>query len=309
MARVSLTRGYKGKGHVSLRPLNGLGRKFRFGNVVSLSETIETDRQSREDFQEAGGGELDVSEPVTSVTAELTVNDIKPETLAIGMRASHELLASQAITDESQDAWSGERVTFRYIPDPDNAVTVEIAATAAWVTAHAYVKGDLVLDTGRAYLCTVAGTSGGVEPTWPTTAGQTVVDGGATWRDLGVLTLVAETHYSLTPQGVRFLAGGDGLFIGDLPLPLLVTYTRNPQYIIQALVNSGTEYEMIFDGLNEVDSGNPFVGRYFRVKFSPTSGFNRIGNEFAEMQLNLTVLKDENRIGAGLSQYAEFLMI
>lgn len=309
MARTSLTRGYKGKGHVSLRPLNGTGRKFRLGNVISLAETIETDRQSREDFQEAGGGELDVSEPVTSITAELTVNDIKPETMALGLRGSHELLAAQAIVDEAQDAWSGERITFRYLPDPDVAPVVKIAATAAWAGTTAYAVGDLVLDTARAYLCAVAGTTAGVEPTWPTTAGDTVVDGTVTWRDLGPVTLVADTHYALTAQGVRFITGGDGLFVGDSVLPLLVSYTRNPQYIIQALVNAGTEYEMTFDGLNEVDSGNPFVGRYFRIKFSPTSGFSRIGNEFAEMQLNMTVLKDETRLGAGLSQYMEFLMV
>lgn len=309
MPRVSLTRGYKGKGHISLRPLNGIGRKFRFGNTVSLQETIETDRQAREDFQEAGGGELDVSETVTSVTAEIVVNDIKPETIAIGMRGSHELLAAQAIADEAQDAWSGERVTFAYIPDPDVAVTVAIAATEAWAATTAYAVGDLVLDTDKAYLVTVAGTSAGTEPTWPTTAGQTVEDGTVTWRCLGALALVQDTHYARTPQGIRFIAGGDGLFVGDAALPLTVGYTRNPQYLIQALVNSGTEYEMTFDGLNEVDSGNPFVGRYFRVKFSPTSGFSRIGNEFAEMTLQMTVLKDENRVGTGLSQYMEFLMI
>ncbi|WP_018991300.1 phage tail tube protein [Aromatoleum toluclasticum] len=309
MPRVSLTRGYKGKGHISLRPLNGLGRKFRLGNVVSLSETIETDRQAREDFQEAGGGELDVSETVTSVTAELNVNDIKPETIAIGMRGTHELLAAQALTNEAQSAWSGERVTFNYIPDPDVAPVVKIDATAAWAQNTVYVEGDLVLDTARAYLCIDGGTSGGVEPTWPVTAGQTVTDGTAVWRDLGTLTLTKDTHYAVTPQGIRFIAGGADLFIGDSELPLKVDYTRNPQYVIQALVNSGTEYEVIFDGLNEVDSGNPFVGRYFRCKFSPTSGFSRIGNEFAEMTLSMTVLKDENRVGTGLSQYMEFQMI
>ena len=309
MPRVSLTRGYKGKGHISLRPLDGTGRKFRLGNVISLAETIETDRQAREDFQEAGGGELDVSETVTSVTAELVVNDIKPETLAIGLRGSHELLASQAITNEAQDAWSGERVTFAYIPDPAVAPTVAIDATAAWAATTLYAAGDLVLDTARAYLCVVGGTSAGVEPTWPTTAGNTVVDGTVTWRDLGPLTLTKDTHYAVTPQGIRFIAGGNLLFVGDSILPIKVGYTRNAQYVIQALVNSGTEYEVIFDGLNEVDSGNPFVGRYFRGKLSPTSGFSRIGNEFAEMTLSMTVLKDESRTGTGLSQYMEFLMI
>lgn len=34
---------------------------------------------------------------------------------------------------------------------------------------------------GFVYACYVAGTSAGSEPTWPTTAGNTVTDGGATW--------------------------------------------------------------------------------------------------------------------------------
>ena len=309
MARVSTTRGFKGKGHVSLRPLNGTGRKFRLGNVISLTETIEAERSGRQDFQEPGGGELDVVETITSVTGEVTVNDIKPETLALGMRGSYELLASSVISGEEQDAWDGERVTFAYIPDPAAAVTVSINASATWGATSAVAVGALHLDTARAYLATVAGTTGGTEPSWPTTAGDTVVDGTVTWRDLGPVALVADTQYALTPQGIRFLAGGAGLFIGESKLPLLVGYTRNPQYVIQALVNSGTEYEMTFDGLNEVDSGNPFVGRYFRVKFSPTSGVSRIGNEFSELPLKMTVLKDETRVGSGLSQYMEFLMI
>jgi len=36
---------------------------------------------------------------------------------------------------------------------------------------------------GRLYKCTTAGTTGSGEPTWPTTAGGTVVDGGVTWTE------------------------------------------------------------------------------------------------------------------------------
>ena len=57
----------------------------------------------------------------------------------------------------------------------------------AWAAATAYALGDLVISVtsnGFWYECTTAGTSGAAEPTWPTTAGGTVVDGTATWTCL-----------------------------------------------------------------------------------------------------------------------------
>lgn len=58
----------------------------------------------------------------------------------------------------------------------------------AWAALTAYVVGQIVVPTtanGHAYQCIVAGTSAGVEPTWPLTSGGTVVDGTATWMEYG----------------------------------------------------------------------------------------------------------------------------
>jgi len=64
----------------------------------------------------------------------------------------------------------------------------------AWAATHAYLLGVRVMGSGggatHSYEVTVAGTSAGSEPTWPTTGG-TVTDGGVTWTDRGV--------YSATP--------------------------------------------------------------------------------------------------------------
>ena len=58
-------------------------------------------------------------------------------------------------------------------------------AAAAWQATHAYDLGDFVIPTvanGRYYEATAdTGSSAGTEPTWPTTVGATVVDGGITW--------------------------------------------------------------------------------------------------------------------------------
>ena len=307
MARVSTTRGYKGRGRFTLRPLAG-GRPFELGNVVSLSETIESDRTARQNYQDVGGGELDVVETITSVNFELTANDITPQNIAIGIRGSFESLASAAVTAEVGEVWQGTRTAFRNLPDPDNTVTVEIAG-GAHATTTAYAVGDCVIVTGRGYIATVAGTTGGTPPSFPTNLG-TVSDGTVTWKDVGTIALVADTDYSLTPHGIIMLAAADGRFAADLPIPVEIDYTRNPQWLIQALVSAGQEYEMIYHGLNEVDGGNPLTGRYFRVKFSPTSGFNRQGgDDFSELTLSGTVLQDESRVGAGLSKFMEFSMI
>ena len=308
MARVSTTRGYKGRGRFTLRPLAG-GRPFELGNVVTLSETIESERIARSNNQEVGGGELDVQEFIQSVTFEVLANDITPQNIALGLRGSFDQIATGSVTDESLDAWPQLRLAFAYLPDPDQSATITLDATATPATTTAYAVGDTVVVASRGYIATVAGTSGGTAPSWPTDLG-TVEDGTVTWKDMGPVALVADTDYARTPHGIVFLAAADGRFPASIPMPIKAAYTRNAQWLIQALVNSGEEYEMIYHGLNEIDSGNPMVGRYFRVKFSPTSGFNRHGgDDFAELTLTGTVLEDSSRIGAGLSKYMEFSMI
>lgn len=54
-----------------------------------------------------------------------------------------------------------------------------------WVGSTAYTIGDTVKPTtenGYIYKCTSAGTSDSSEPSWPTTIGNTVTDGGVTWE-------------------------------------------------------------------------------------------------------------------------------
>jgi hypothetical protein len=59
------------------------------------------------------------------------------------------------------------------------------ATRSAWQATFNYAVGDVVepvTPNGFLYQATAdAGNSGGAEPTWPTTLGQTVVDGGITW--------------------------------------------------------------------------------------------------------------------------------
>ena len=63
---------------------------------------------------------------------------------------------------------------------------LDTAEVSAWVAETAYSLGAIVKPAagyteGCLYECTTAGTSGTTQPTWPTTDGQTVGDGTATW--------------------------------------------------------------------------------------------------------------------------------
>lgn len=256
MPLQSQTRGYQGRGRFILRPLGG-GRPFELGNVTSFTESIEIDRQSRQDYTSAAGGELDVTEQVSSFTFEATCNDITPQNIAAGFLANVDKLGEQAVADEPLQAWSGTRLGFRYLPDPAEAVVVE-------------------------------------------TDEETPV------------TLVEGEDYDRTPHGIRIKDEPDNITFTtpDEMLALKVTYQRNPQYLIQALAASQAEYELRWEGLNAVDGGNPMHATYFRVKLSPTSGFQRHGgDDFAELTLSGSVLSDDSRTGVGLSKFMEMAVI
>jgi lambda family phage minor tail protein L len=59
-------------------------------------------------------------------------------------------------------------------------------AVSAWTVSTAFAVGDIrraatVQATGLWFRCTVAGTSGGSEPNWPTESGNTTEDNTVTW--------------------------------------------------------------------------------------------------------------------------------
>lgn len=93
-------------------------------------------------------------------------------------------------------------------------------AANSWGTSRAnstgYAVGDVVRPaTGNGYLyqATTGGTTAGTIPTYPTVVGQTVVDGGVTWTNVGkgiiVLTGTNLSQSSFTAGPFRYLVLSD----------------------------------------------------------------------------------------------------
>lgn len=79
-----------------------------------------------------------------------------------------------------QTRWAFTEIAIDVEQEPDRA------DLSAWAASTAYSVGDrVVASTGfdeRWFVATVAGTSAASEPSWSNDVGDTVVDGGVTWR-------------------------------------------------------------------------------------------------------------------------------
>lgn len=84
--------------------------------------------------------------------------------------------------DVESDALKVALMDTAYVFDEDTHLAWD---ASAWAASTSYSVGDTVKPTtenGYIYKATAAGTSDSAEPTWPTTIGSTVVDGGVTWE-------------------------------------------------------------------------------------------------------------------------------
>lgn len=183
-----------------------------------------------------------------------------------------------------------------------------VSAVSVTLTVHDLDGPNLARASGGAASTQVAGTvtgeqvvayKGGTTPLAraPATITSVTPVGGGT-------AYAAGTDYILTPGGIEIPS------TSTIPEPsgptapnIAVTYTNTIQTVVEAMVNSGKEYELLFEGLNEAASDSPVIVHAYRVKFSPAQAINFLGDDFAALELTGTVLQDANKVGTGISQY------
>lgn len=120
----------------------------------------------------------------------------------------------------------------------------------------------------------------------------------------GVTTYVAGTHYELR-DGQLFIPS-----TSTIPEPVAgaaniqVTYTFAAQRKVQALVSSNKQYELLFIGLNEAQSGKRVRLICHKVSAGVLQQMALIGEDYGAGEINGALLVDSNKSGVGISQYA-----
>ncbi|MAT91379.1 MAG: hypothetical protein CME59_02135 [Halioglobus sp.] len=239
------TYAFIGKGTINLRVKGAAAPLLPIGNCSGLSFNVETNSISQPDYENAGGGEANVVDRISTVGMNLTMLELRPQNLGIALRASVRAIAAGAVTDERHTAYVGGLIPFNDIPDRTQAIAV-------------------VLDP----------------------------DGSPS-------ALVADTDYEVTRSGIRILEGGAASDSDEVG----VDYTKKKGDVVEAMTSSGDEYELVFEGLNEAKSGAEVVVRIHKGKFTPTTGLELIGDDYAELPLEGSVLSDSSIVGSEISKY------
>jgi len=169
---------------------------------------------------------------------------------------------------------------------PENLAIALRGTTSATTSVVAIVAESLVCYTGLNPTARIINTS--VAPVVTSSPAGT--------------TYVAGTDYNISPAGITLI---NDTLDGDT---LLVSYTPVADDLIQALTSSAQEYTLLFDGLNEAASGDAVIIKMHKVKFSPTSALDVIGDDFAGLEMSADVLADTTITTSGLSKYMTIRM-
>jgi len=122
----------------------------------------------------------------------------------------------------------------------------------------------------------------------------------------GTPTYVAGDDYELKNNGVVMIADGTNTF--GVTGALEIDYTSADEIRVEAIADSGKEYKMVFDGLNEADSGKPVLVTVHRVKLNPAQALALITDDFGTLPMAFDILKDASIVGASLSKFFKIQM-
>lgn len=155
-------------------------------------------------------GTVDVVEETRTITSISTGILVMNSSLSVAY-------ASGAYVREARIFNSDVQSIIDWVNNGNTSYVTAAYPATTWVASTNYSLNDVVLPStanDRCYVCTAdAGSSGTTEPSWPTVAGQTVVDSGITWTckvlGRGTLQNIPDTYLTGGSEGTTTQAYWD----------------------------------------------------------------------------------------------------
>lgn len=161
-------------------------------------------------------------------------------------------------------------------------------ARAIFGTDSAIVGGTVVDETVTAYLDALVPLAN------PAPTAVTVKDGAT-----GLISYVAGTDYEARAGGIYIITGGAIVAAESLK----VSYTYGAYSKIEAMTGGAPVLELLFEGLNEANSGKPVIVEIYRAQLSPAKALSLLGDKFSDLTVDAEMLVDSSKTGTGISQF------
>lgn len=272
-----------------------VGGFLKAGNAYPLSLKVETEQKTMiSAMRENAGQTLWSDTRITGISGSLTLREIIAQTFAwlVSGTATAMTGVGGTVSAENITAIVGAYVELAH-PNVSSVVVNRKAGVdaSAWqatteITLGAYRNPTVA--NAHFYKCTVAGTTGAAEPTWPTN-GSTVVDGTATWQDMGLI-VAAATDYAVNAALGMIETLATGNIENNEVLTCAYTYAAETGNQIDIGSQELIRVAMRIDGENAVD-GSAMQGEFDSVVLGTASEINLISDptaDYDEFPFNLT---------------------
>lgn len=293
---------YSGQGSLYIGERDSLGKPkglIAVGNVPELTLDIEVTNFEHKE-SESGQRLTDlVINKEKKGTFTFKLENLSLDNLALGLYGTAASVVGGSAVAEAHDLYKSSTAGVSMknpVNYPDiSAVTVTSVdgdTATVWQATTAYALNEYHVPTSPNtyyYKATVAGTSSGSEPTWPTTAGGTVVDGTVTWTCMGKIIKEATTDYTVDGKPGAIVVPSTSSVESGRSYEVDYTYAASTK--MDAFMVSAPERWLRFEGLNTVDDSRVVVD-IFRGQFDPLTGYGLIVEELAAVDMKGTILAD-----------------
>ena len=289
-----------GVGKVHVRLAGTTGPRRYVGNVMALLLKHELDVKRAADYTRLGGGTLKKVERLKQVNADMTWLDFNAANLALAVAGSTTAVVGASVIDEVVKSYKDSVSRLAYPPSAITTVkgggavvTGSIAGTTLTVTAVAsgvLVVGQVISGSGvtGGTTITALGTGTGGMGTYTVSATQTVASTAITATGP---TLAAGVDYDISTGGIYVRPGTAVVDASNL----LVSYAYGAHDRIEAATGTSAILEVLFEGLNDAESGLPAVVDIWRMQVPAASELSLIGDEMGQLKFSAEVLKDSTK--------------